>query len=254
MPAVPARSPDHAPHTPLYGRIAALMRQRIRGGVWPAHGQIPTIEALMAEFGASRVTVRQALELLEREGLIDRQRGRGTFVTEQGGAFEWIELGQSWRALVDAIGGTRPRLIGVEDGVQPPGAAGMGATPAPAYRCLKRVHSRGGVPFAVMHLYVDRRCHALAPERFDNEPVIPILQALPGVRIGRARQTLTIASAEPEVAKQLRIPLGAPVGTVRRVISDADGVAIYVGDLVYRGDLIRVELDLDIPETREELT
>ena len=253
MPARPAPIPQ-SPHTPLYGRIATLMRQRIRAGAWPSGGQIPTIEALMAEFGASRVTVRQALEILEREGLIERHRGRGTFVTDRAGAFQWIGLGRSWRALVEAIGGTRPRLVGVADGVQPPGAHDADFTPAPAYRCLKRVHSRGGVPFAVMHLYLDRRCYAMAPERFDKELVIPLLQELPDVRIGRARQTLTIAGAEPEVADHLGVPLGAPVGMLRRVICDEAGVAIYVGDLVYRGDLIRVELDLDIPETREELT
>ncbi|MEN8198154.1 MAG: GntR family transcriptional regulator, partial [Pseudomonadota bacterium] len=51
---------------PLYSRIAMLMRQRILGGQWAAQSQIPTIEGLMAEFGASRVTIRLALDMLER--------------------------------------------------------------------------------------------------------------------------------------------------------------------------------------------
>lgn len=235
-------------YSPLYGRIATLMRQRIRDGVWPPRAQIPTIDRLMQEFDASRVTVRQALELLERDGLIERHRGRGTFVTDRAGSLRWIELGQSWHALVEAIGGTSPRLIGVADGVQPPGLGGGVGSPAPSYRCLKRVHSRGGVPFAVMTLYLDRRCYALAPERFDTELVIPLLQSLPEIRIGRARQTLTIGSAEPEIAGQLGIPLGAPVGMLRRVIEDDRGCAIYVGDLVYRGDMIRMEVELDFPD------
>lgn len=232
---------------PLYGRIAALLRQRIRNGAWRGGARIPTIEALMGEFGASRVTVRQALSLLESDGLIARFRGRGTFVTGRAGGPDWIRLGRSWRALVEAIDGTAPELLGAEDGVLPPHGEEAGGSLAPTYRRLRRVHRREGEPFAVMHLYIDAACYALAPGRFDRELVIPLLQGLPAVHIGRAHQTLTIGSAEPGIAAHLGIPLGAPVGMLRRVIHDTQDRAIYVGDLTYRGDLVRMEVDLDIP-------
>ena len=231
---------------PLYGRIASLMRQRIGDGVWPVAGQIPTIDRLMQEFAASRVTVRQALGLLERDGLIHRQRGRGTFVADHAGGFERIRLGQSWRSLVEAIDGTTPRLLRVADNATPPGAREIAGRLAPAYRYMCRVHARGGVPFAVMHLYLDRRAYALAPERFDTGLVIPLLQDLPGVGLRHATQALTIGSAEIEEARHLGIPAGAPVGMLRRVIFDGHDCAVYVGDLVYRGDLIRMEMELDI--------
>ncbi len=233
---------------PLYSRIAMLMRQRILGGVWPAKSQIPTIEALIAEFGASRVTVRLALDLLQRDGLIERYRGRGTFVTEHASAMGRIRLGQSWRGLVEALKGTAPRLLESVDDVLPPAADGLGAKPAPSYRCLKRVHLRDSVPFAMMQLYVDRRCYDAAPDRFDRELVIPVLQSLPGLTIGGAHQTLTIGCAEPEVANALQIPIGAPVGMLRRVICDDQDVAVYVGDLTYRGDMIEMEVNLDLED------
>ena len=232
---------------PLYGRIATLMRQRIRGGKWRADSRIPTIDMLMAEFDASRVTVRQALALLEGDGLIARYRGRGTFVTGQAGATDWIRLGRSWRELVEAIDGTAPELLDAEADVQPPHGEDLGGSLAPSYRGLRRVHRRGGLAFAVMHHYIDTDRYAMAPVRFDRELIIPLLQSLPGPGIGRAHQTLTIGSAEPDIAAYLGVPLGAPVGMLRRVIHDAGGRAIYVGDLVYRGDLVRMEVDLDIP-------
>lgn len=232
---------------PLYGRIAALLRQRIRGGRWESDARIPTIDHLMAEFDASRVTVRQALSLLERDGLIARYRGRGTFVTGRAGAADWIRLGRSWRELVEAIDGTAPELLGAEDDVQPPHGEDVTGSPAPSYRCLRRIHRRGGKAFAVMNHYIDAACYAVAPDRFDRELIIPLLQGLPGVEVGRAHQTLTIGSAEPDIAAHLGISLGAPVGMLRRVIHDTGDRAIYVGDLVYRGDLVRMEVDLDIP-------
>jgi GntR family transcriptional regulator len=233
---------------PLYSRIAMLMRQRILAGVWPTKSQIPTIDTLMAEFGASRVTVRLALDLLQRDGLIERYRGRGTFVTGRPAGMGRIRLGQSWRGLVEALKGTAPRLLETLDDVLPPGADGLDAALAPAYRCLKRIHLRDSVPFAVMHLYIDRRRYDEAPERFNRELVIPVLQSLPDLTIGRAHQTLTIGCAEPEIANALQVPIGVPVGMLRRVICDDENVAAYVGDVTYRGDMIEMQVRLDLED------
>ena len=232
---------------PLYERIKGALRETILSGHYAPDTLLPSEAALCAQFGASRITVRQALALLEGDGLIARYRGRGTFVTGQAGATDWIRLGRSWRELVEAIDGTAPELLDAEEDVQPPHGEDLGGSLAPSYRGLRRVHRRGGLAFAVMHHYIDTDRYAMAPVRFDRELIIPLLQSLPGPGIGRAHQTLTIGSAEPDIAAYLGVPLGAPVGMLRRVIHDAGGRAIYVGDLVYRGDLVRMEVDLDIP-------
>ncbi len=237
---------DRDDRRPMYARIAALLRERLRRGRPAPGARLATIDALMAEFGASRVTVRQALGLLADEGLIRSQRGRGTFVTEAAAGLGWISIGQDWRALVRSIQATTPRLLYVEDHATPPETQDLGAALAPGYVHLCRVHGRSGVPFALLHIYLDRRCHALAPDRFNRELVIPLLEELPQVAIARARQSLTIGVAEPFEASHLAIPLGAPVGRLRRLIFDRDGCAIYIGDLVYRGDLIRMETELDV--------
>jgi GntR family transcriptional regulator len=233
---------------PLYSRIGMLMRQRIMAGIWPSQSQIPTIDALMVEFGASRVTVRLALDLLERDGLIERFRGRGTFVTDRAAGIGRIRLGRSWRGLVKALEGTKPRLLETLDDVLPPGPEDLEASLAPSYRCLKRIHFMDSLPFAVMYLYIDRRWYDRAPDRFNRELVIPVLQTLEGLAIGRAHQTLTIGAAEPDVAAYLQVPIGVPVGMLRRVICDGEDIAVYVGDLTYRGDVLRMEVDLDIGE------
>lgn len=233
---------------PLYSRLAMLLRQRILGGQWAPRAQIPTIEGLMAEFGASRVTIRLALDMLERDGLIVRFRGRGTFVTDRGQGPYRIRVGQSWRSLVEGLKGTQPRLLETVDNVLPPGEDGLDGDLAPAYNCLKRVHLRDNIAFAVMYLYIESRWYEQAAHRFNRELIIPILQSLPDLTIGRAHQTLNIGCAEPDIAAHLDIPIGVPVGMLRRVICDTDGVMVYVGDVTYRGDLIQVEVDLDPTE------
>jgi GntR family transcriptional regulator len=63
-------------------------------------------------------------------------------------------------------------------------------------------------------------------------------------RIARATNTVTIGGADPEVAEYLRVPLNAPTAEVRCVVTDRQGVALYVAEMVYRGDCARLDIDL----------
>lgn len=66
---------------PLYYQLENVMREKITSGVFEAGERIPTEIDLIEQFGVSRITVRQALQSLTDDGLIERHQGRGTFVT-----------------------------------------------------------------------------------------------------------------------------------------------------------------------------
>lgn len=66
----------------LYMRIAERIRGKIASGEYPLGSRIPTENELAAQFSVSRPTVRQALDLLAREGRLTRVKGSGTFVSE----------------------------------------------------------------------------------------------------------------------------------------------------------------------------
>lgn len=82
------------------------------------------------------------------------------------------------------------------------------------------------------------------PGAFRRHAALPIVAELKGVRIASARQTLVIGSADPEVAGLLGVPLNAPTAEARCVVIDRRGIAIYVADIIYRGDCIRLETTL----------
>src|ERR1051325_7041324 len=67
---------------PVYRKIEAMLRDQIFSGELTTGDKVPTEEALRKIFGASRPTVRHALQILEQENLIIRQAGRGTYVNE----------------------------------------------------------------------------------------------------------------------------------------------------------------------------
>lgn len=234
---------SHSP-VPRYAQLADLLRQRIARGVWKEGELLPSLDALVAEFGVARVTVRQAIHRLSRENLVSPQRGRGTFVTARASTERPLRLETNLRELADVYRQDKPKLTLIEDTAAMPALRERDGTPAPGYRFLRRVHSRRDVAYCVIAIHLDERVFRLAPRRFRKETVIPVLLELPQVQIARAWQTLSIASADLEIAQLLDLPLNAPVAEVRRVVTAPDGTVLYLGEITYRGDYIHLEMDL----------
>lgn len=229
---------------PRYVQLADIMRQRISRGTWPRGCVVPSIDRLMEEFDVARVTVRQAIQLLAQEGLLLPQRGRGTFVTAEPSRERRLTVHATLDELVEMYRGDTPDLSHIVETGDQPMLLESDGVPAPAYRHLRRVHSRAGERYCVVSLYIDERAFELAPERFRREVAIPLLASLPGVEIARAHQTLHIASADLEIARELQVPVNSPVGEVRRVFNAPDGSVLYLAEATYRGDYIRLEMDL----------
>jgi len=89
--------------TPLYLQVASVIRQRIETGEWAEGEKISTLEVLEKEFAVARVTVRQAIELLRNEGLLDAQQGRGTFVSGRPEDNRWFNLASDFSSLVESL-------------------------------------------------------------------------------------------------------------------------------------------------------
>ena len=60
--------------TPLYLQMAEVLRQRVHRGVWAPGDLLPTLDELAREFSVAKVTVRQAVKLLQDEGLLASRR------------------------------------------------------------------------------------------------------------------------------------------------------------------------------------
>ena len=231
-------------HSPKYARIADSIRQRVARGVWPTSTRLPTNEKLAQEFGVSRVTVRQAVDILAREGLLQARQGLGTFVTGTPSPDRWLKVETSLSALAEVYRDTSPEILNIAESSAEPRLLPGDGVPAERYVFMRRVHSRDGQPYCVISIYLDEAVFRTAPERFRREVVIPILAAMRTPRIEKARQTFTIGAADLDVAELVGIPLSAPVAEVRRVFTSGDGRVIYLAEVTYRGDSVRIEMDL----------
>lgn len=229
---------------PIYAQVANELRGRIEAGEWPLGARLPSIEKLSEEFGVASATIRQAIELLEGEDLLRRRHGRGTFVESEPNEQRWLPLASDWDSLLRMIDPLEPKLLLVETAKRQPRILEGEGRPVAAYQHIKRVHYRSEKPFCVIDIYLAASIYLRHPARFRKEIVVPILAKMPDLKIAQAFQRLSIDGANTEVANHLGLPLGAPVAKVRRTITDAEGSCIYAADVIYRGDVIKLDIDI----------
>src|SRR3954470_8450826 len=77
---------------PLYARVRDELRAGILDGRLQPHAKLPSESEMTAAYGVSRITVRQALSDLQKEGLIVRLQGKGAFVSQPQAAQELNRL------------------------------------------------------------------------------------------------------------------------------------------------------------------
>ncbi|MCG6206960.1 GntR family transcriptional regulator [Rhodopseudomonas sp. HC1] len=235
---------DAGSHVPKYAQIADIFRRRIARGLWATGFRLPANERLAAEFGVSRVTIRQAVDLLARDGELEAQQGRGTFVTGGTRQDRWLRVETTLADLAEMYRDTSPEIINISESRSVAPLLPDDGKAAAKYVFMRRVHSRVGQPYCVISIYLDETVFRRSPKRFRSETVIPILAELKQPKIVRARQTLTIGTADVDVARLLHVPLNSPVAEVRRVFTGEDGIVIYLAEVTYRGDFVRIDMDL----------
>ena len=230
---------------PLYIQLADLFRQRIVKGIWQEGEKLPSLEKLGEEFQVARVTVRQAIDRLTRDGLVSPQRGRGTFVTGAPQDNRWLRVETTLQSLADVYRDTQPTILNIdESATRRPLVYEADGVAAEQYVYMRRIHAHQGRPYCVIDIYLDAAIFALDPARFRTQTVIPLLMEMPAVKIVAARQLLKISTADLEVARHLKTPVNAPVAEVRRVFTGPKRRVIYLGEVTYRGDFVHMEIDL----------
>jgi GntR family transcriptional regulator len=243
---IPVARHEADSRVPRYLQVASALRRRIRDGRWAVGDKIATLEELEREFDVARVTVRQAIELLQSEGLLKSHQGRGTFVTKTVEHDRWLQLATDWPSLIAPIRDHVPQLLPSEADTAPRIGEDDGAA-APAYVAIRSIQKRGGKPYAYARVHVAKRVHARAPKAFASRVALAVLSEMKGLAIARAHQTVVVGAADLDTAQHLDIPLNAPTAEARCIVADKDGVVIYVGEITYPGDYVRLNIEL-IPQ------
>lgn len=230
----------------LRHQLADVFRRRIEDGVWLVGSQVPTLDALVAEFRAARATVRQALTIIEEEGLLSRHRGRGTFVLKRPARDQIFRIGTKRLTVVGPRTSIKRELLDIEPNAGPFMPSHGGGSLAPSYGYFRRRHSIEGIPYVIRSGYLDSRLwQRLTPHQIGTVPLMRTMAKKLNAKIDRCEQTLTIATADFELAKLLKVRLNFPLAVLDRSVFDNDNVLVYETRRYYRGDLVKMSMTLE---------
>jgi GntR family transcriptional regulator len=231
---------------PLYRRIAADLRDRIRTGSLRPGVQVPTEPELMAEYGVSRATVRQALAGLLAEGALEVRRGLGTYVTAP--RFEHTIGGfYSFSREIERHGlepGTS--VLGLrKEPASDAAAEALGVEPGTEVVALRRLRLAGPDPLVVETSHLPAaRFPALETVDFSRVRLYDTLMNRYGCRPTRARETFEPILLTADEAALLDQRRGEPALRVERIAFDQDDVPIEYCRSTVRGDRYRYSVEL----------
>lgn len=230
-----------------YIQLATLFRRKIEQGLWPVNSQISTVDELAAEYNVARATVRQALDILEDDKLIIRYRAKGTFVLQSPQDQLWCEVPTDWSGLLLSPEGASIELVSIDGLVQPPHIQHDIGKRADSYLRWRRRHSRNQKPYYVGTAYIEEQLSKTIPlDVLASHTTLRILKELPKLQLKEVHQTLTIGTADTEAADALQIAINAPIVYCYRTAIDIEGRIVFVGDGIYRGDVVRLDVKVNV--------
>jgi len=223
-----------------YREIADRLRIRIGGEEFAPGDLLPSEALLSAEYSASRVTIRKALDVLRDLGLVDSRQGFGWFIAASplpqtltslstiGEQLAGLGIEAERRVLsfafVDAAADIE-QLLGVSHVLR-----------------VARASLADGQPFARVVVWCPADLAAeLSRADIERQPFVELLE----IELGGATQTIGADAAGDEDAEVLHIPQGSPILRVRRVTYAKSGTPVLVAEHTFAGH--RTEFVVDLP-------
>jgi len=223
---------------PLYQQLYEILRNKIKTKEWQVSQLIPSEPELMATYEVSRVTVRQVLDMLVNDGLIYRQRGKGSFVAsptlEQSMAriVSFTEDMQQ-RGLQPGTKVLRAGLISATEDV----AKNLQVEPGTEMTHLERLRLANNEPMSIEESFlVHSMVKGVLQQDYVTRPLREIIKSTFGIQLVRARQVIRAILATQSMAHVLEIPINSPILFIERVSFSQYDQPIEFLRIYYRGD------------------
>jgi GntR family transcriptional regulator len=217
------------PREDLVGRVANAVREQIQSGELAGGMKLRGEAELARQLGISRPTLREAIRILARDGLLDVRHGVGTFVTDRSKhVSSALDTMRSMSALIRSFGGEP----GVRDLVfqmiaaQGDVAAALDVPKDTPVAQISRVRLMDGRPLAAAYEYI----RLIEPERefalirtFDGDSIYRFMSERFGRPLARSEMSVTAVSAGKVFAGLLALKPSSPLLLMREAHFDVEG-------------------------------
>jgi GntR family transcriptional regulator len=234
----------------LYHQIYVVLREQLMDGTLSQNQALPSEMALAERYGVSRVTIRATLKKLQSEGLISREKGRGTFARKpklislsapadlRGFLNNLAEVGRRGKTKILEFAYVVPPREIARQLELPEGSV--------VQKAIRLLSYRGGA-FAYVTTYLREDIgRTFSRAQLQKGPMLPLLESA-GVRLARAEQTVTAKLADATLAKVLQTHVGSALICMQRTIYDQENTPIEVNIGFYRPDRYQFQLIMQRP-------
>ena len=238
---------DRSSPIPFYVQLKDAILGRIDRSEWKAGDQLPSEPELCVQYGVSRTVVRQALQDLEFEGKIRREKGRGTFVAaakiteslaqDLTGFFQ--DMADKGREAVSKV--LRLEILAAQGKV----ASQLALAAGQSVIAIERLRYVEDLPLVLVTTFLPyERCRGLENEDLRNQSLYAVLQHKFGLTIASGRRTMEAVGANQREADLLQVSVGTPLMLLDSVGYLEDGTPIEMFHALHRGDRSRFEVEL----------
>ena len=226
---------------PLYIQLKNELLKEIREN-YKSGDMIPSEGSIEKKYGVSRITVRKAIEQLEREGILDKKQGKGTFIKEKKILYDANSIGSLTQRLEKQNHQLKTKTIEyiiIEDDHYV-----KDLLDCEKLLCIKRFRVLDDVPFALMLNYIDYEKVPNLPEKFNIESLYRFFKKEYKIEFYNAEETVEAKNATKEEAQKLGIGYKDALLSLKRLSFDKENKPIEYSDIVIRGDMYKHKIVL----------
>lgn len=221
---------------PAYQRIQGALRKVIEAGNLRPGDAVPSERELARMHAVSLMTARHALATLEQEGVVERRRGVGTFVSTPKIHFNKL-MSYTEQMRSRSLTAVSKMLFAEIVDDEPEATARLALTPKSRILKLERLRHAAGEPFALETCYFSAKHFVgLLHEPLERESLFAILQRNYHVELGYADEEVDATAADARTAELLGVPKREPLLRIRQVIHSTKGAVILYVLGLYRSD------------------
>lgn len=236
---------DKTSTVPLYAQVEAVLEERISSGLWIESYQIPTERELAETLEVSNITVKRAIMNLVDKGMLVRQRGKGTFVTDRQHEknihkSEFIKMDEQVRSTHDL-------LVNSNHVTNPSIAKKLEKAADTEFVYLERLGYEDNEPVSLEYTFIPREIWPDNSFSINKDAFIyDLLKGKCGIKLKRSKNFFSGAVANEKEVRLLGVRLNTPLFVLERITYSDSGEPVEYSKFVMKQDKEKYYMEIEL--------